>query len=168
MVHMTRPTVRRWTVPAVLLAGACGSPSPAFTRTERLPFDLEATRRLIAEQNERFTRAHVTGDIAVIDSMFAPNATSYPPGGAAVTGLPALHAFTVEYLRAGVTDFREETIDFYGNAEHVVDAGTYVVTYGPAHVTERGKYLNVWTRVDGSWKIKSNMWNTDAPASTPQ
>jgi hypothetical protein len=114
-----------------------------------LPFDLEATRRLIAEQNERFTNAHVTGDIATIDSMFAPDATSYPPGAAAVSGLPAMHAFTVEYVKAGISSFREETTEFYGNAEYVVDAGTYVVTYGPGHVTERGKYLNVWTEVDG-------------------
>lgn len=165
---MTRSRLHRWSVLAALLAGACGGPSPASTRAERLPFDLEATRRLIAEQNERFTNAHVTGDIATIDSMFAPDATSYPPGAAAVSGLPAMHAFTVEYVKAGISSFREETTEFYGNAEYVVDAGTYVVTYGPAHVTERGKYLNVWTEVDGHWKIKSNMWNTDAPAPTPQ
>ena len=161
---MTRFTLLRWPVLAALLVGACGGPKPATTRA---PFDLDATRRLIAQQNERFTTAHVTGDIATIDSMFATDAKAYPPGAAAVTGRPALHEFTVEYLKAGVTEFREETTDFYGNAEYVVDAGTYVVTYGPAHVTERGKYLNVWTQVNGSWKIKANMWNTDAPAPTP-
>ncbi len=164
---MTRFTLPRWSVLAALLGGACGGPTPASTRAERLPFDLDATRRLIAQQNERFTKAHVTGDIATIDSMFTPDAKSFPPGSAAVTGVPALHAFTVEYLKAGVTEFREETTDFYGNAELVVDAGTYVVTYGSAPVTERGKYLNVWTQVNGSWKIKANMWNTDAPAPTP-
>jgi ketosteroid isomerase-like protein len=146
---------------AACFAGACSRPAPTPVPAERAPFDLEATRRLIAQQNERFTAAHVAGDIATIDSMFAPDAKSFPPGAAAVVGLPALHAFTVDYLKAGVTEFRGETTDFYGNAEYVVDGGTYVVTYGPARVTERGKYLNVWTQVDGSWKIKANMWNTD-------
>jgi ketosteroid isomerase-like protein len=161
---MTRFTLLSWSV-AALLAGACSGPTPGTTGDERLPFDLDATRRLIAQQNERFTNAHVTGDIAAIDSMFAPDAKSFPPGGAAVTGLQAMHDFTVEYLKAGVTEFREETTDFYGNAEYVVDAGTYVVTYGPAHVTERGKYLNVWTQGNGGWKIKSNIWNADAPSA---
>lgn len=164
---MTRFSLRRWSLLAAVLALACADPTPATTRDERLPFDLDATRRLITQQNERFTAAHVAGDIATIDSMFAPDAKSFPPGAAAVTGIPALHAFTVEYLKAGVTAFREETTDFYGNAEYVVDAGTYAVTYGPAQVTERGKYLNVWTQVNGGWKIKANMWNTDAPAATP-
>ncbi|MEJ7758572.1 MAG: nuclear transport factor 2 family protein [Gemmatimonadaceae bacterium] len=130
---------------------------PEHARAERRPFDLDATRQLIAQQNKRFTNADLTGDVATIDSMFVPDAKSYPPGAAAVSGLPALHAFTVEYLNAGLTEFREETTDFYGNAEYVVDAGTYVARYGPDHVTERGKYLNVWQQVNGSWKLKSNM-----------
>ena len=163
---MNRFTPIRWSLLAALLASACGGPTPATSRADRLPFDLDATRRLITQQNARFTAAHVVGDLATIDSMFAPNAKSFPPGANAVSGLPALHAFTVEYLKAGVTEFREQTTDFYGNAEYVVDAGTYVVTYGPAHVTERGKYLNVWTQVNGTWKIKANMWNTDAPDPT--
>lgn len=164
---MTRSTLPGGLVLACLLAGACSGPAPAPKRAESASFDLDATRRLIAQQNERFTNAHLTGDIATIDGMFAPDAKSFPPGAAAVTGLPAMHAFTVEYLEAGLTEFREDTTDFYGNAEYVIDAGTYVVTYGPNQVTERGKYLNVWTQVDGSWKIKANMWNTDAPASAP-
>lgn len=152
--------MRRALVLFVLLtaAGACGAPAP---------FDLEATRREIAALNARFTQAHLTGDVALIDSMFTPDATSFPPGGAAVTGIRALHDFTVEYIAAGLTDFREESTDFYGNADLVVDAGTYVVTYGPDRVTERGKYLNVWKRVDGAWRIQSNIWNADGPAAPP-
>lgn len=165
---MTRASLRRWSALACLLAGACGSPAPASTPTDRQPFDLNATQQLIAEQNKRFTKAHLTGDVATIDSMFAADAKSYPPGADAVSGFPAMHDFTVEYIKAGLTEFREETTDFYGNGEYVVDAGTYVITYGPNHVTERGKYLNVWQQVNGSWKIKANMWNTDPPAPTPK
>ncbi len=145
---------------AAFIVCACGGSSPAADKAAPLPFDLDATRRLITEQNARFTAAHVAGDVAAIDSMFAPDATSYPPGSPAVRGLPALHAFSVEYLKGGVSSFREVTTELYGNADVVVDGGTYEVTYGPAHVTERGKYLNVWTRIDGQWKLKSNMWNT--------
>lgn len=163
MVMMKRSTLLVGSVLACLLGSSCDGPGPASTE----PFDLEATRQIIAQQNKRFTDAHLSGDVATIDAMLAPDATSYPPGAPAVRGFPALHDFTVEYLEAGLTEFREETTDFYGNEEYVVDAGTYVVTYGPDNVTERGKYLNVWQQVDGSWKIKSNMWNTDAPAPTP-
>lgn len=168
MVAMTQSTLRRFCVFASLVASACDGPAPASSRAELPPFGLDATRQLIGQQNTRFTQAHLTGDIALIDSMFAPDAKSFPPGAVAVTGLRAMHDFTVEYLKAGLTEFREETTDFYGNADFVVDAGTYVVTDGPEQVTERGKYLNVWKKVNGTWKIQSNIWNSDAPVPTPK
>lgn len=141
-----------------LLVLGCGGPPAASTTVPA--FDLEATRAVIARQNQQFTRAHIAGDVAAIDSMFTADARSYPPGAPAAIGLPAVHELTVEFLKAGITEFREETTALYGNAELVIDEGTYVLTYG-AGVTERGKYMNVWRQVDGRWRIQANMWNTD-------
>lgn len=138
-----------------LFATACGGASSES-------FDLAAVRQEIAALNEQFTQAHLTGDVALIDAMFTADAVSHPPGTASVRGPQALHDFTVAYIALGISEFREESSEFYGNAELVVDAGTYVVTFGPDYVTERGKYLNVWRNVNGSWKIQSNIWNTDA------
>lgn len=84
-------------------------------------------RGLIERQNTRFTQAHLKGDTALIDLMFARDAKSFPLGGATFAGFPGLHDLTVEYLKAGLTEFREETTDSYGNGEFVVDAGTYPV-----------------------------------------
>lgn len=160
MIPMARFAFLACSVLTWLLVSACSDPASAPARTDRPPFDLAATRQLISQQNQRFTEAHLKGDVATIDEMFASDAKVYPPGSAALTGPQALHDFTVDYIKAGLTEFREDSTDFYGTAEQVVDAGTYVVTYGPDHVTERGKYLNVWTQVNGRWKIQSNMWNS--------
>lgn len=71
MVAMTQSTLRRFCVFASLVASACDGPAPASSRAELPPFGLDATRQLIGQQNTRFTQAHLTGDIALIDSMFA-------------------------------------------------------------------------------------------------
>jgi hypothetical protein len=89
----------------------------AYSPEDEAPFDLAAARRLIDQQNALLTQANVTGDIAAIDSMFTPDARSYPPGAAAAIGLPAIHALTEEYLKAGITELREITTDFCGNAD---------------------------------------------------
>ncbi len=143
----------------------CGRQSETGTPAGALVPDVEATRAVIAQQNKEFTDAHVTGDIAAIDAMFLPDARSYPPGAPAAIGLEAIHALTVDFLKAGITEFREETTAFYGTAEYVVDEGTYILIYGRG-VTERGKYINVWKQVNGSWRIQANIWNADAPDST--
>ncbi|MGD9904152.1 MAG: DUF4440 domain-containing protein [Vicinamibacterales bacterium] len=152
---------------AALLVAGCGGQERAAGADRppaATPFDLSAMRRVIQEQNDRFTRAHVAGDVATIDAMFTRDATSFPPGADPAIGPAAIHALTMDYLRAGVTAFREQSTDVYGNEDLVVDHGTYTMTYGPDHVVERGKYLNVWRREDGAWKIHANIWNTSPPA----
>ena len=151
---------------ALAVAGACAAPSS--TRAEARTFDLAATRALIIAQNARFTQAHVAGDSVTIDSMFTADARSLPPGADAAVGLPSIHALTTGYLKAGITEFREETVDFYGTADYVVDQGTYVMTYGQPSVSERGHYLNVWKQVDGRWKLQTNIWNTNTAAPPPK
>jgi len=146
---------------AAFLALGCGREADAPA------FDLEAARTLIAQHNKQFTDAHVSGDVAAIDAMFLPDARSYPPGAPAAIGIEAIHALTVDFLKAGITEFREETTAFYGNAEQIVDEGIYVLTYGEG-VTERGKYINVWKQVNGNWRIQANIWNADPPQAAPK
>lgn len=147
---------------ACLLATACAAPAPDPVVADAPPFELAAARREIEQLNARFTDAHVRGDSLTIDSLFTADARSLPPGAAEAVGIAAIHALTMAYLEGGVSEFREVTTDFYGDANLVVDQGTYVMTYGPDRVTERGKYLNVWVPVNGSWRIRTNIWNADA------
>jgi hypothetical protein len=51
----------------------------------------------------------------------------------------------------------------FGNDELLIDQGNYVMVYGKDKTTEKGKYLNVWKQEGGTWKIYSNVWNTNAP-----
>ena len=137
-------------------------PTPAG-KSGAVSFDLSATRKVIEENNERFTRAHVTGDSALIDNMFTEDARVLPPGADPVIGRAAIAELTSQYILSGVTEFREETTDFYGNEDLLIDQGSYVMVYGKEKTVEKGKYLNVWKKEGGIWKIYSNIWNTNAP-----
>ena len=156
---------------ALLRAAACarheGASTQATLAAAPAAFDLEAARTIIAQKNAAFTAAHVAGDVAAIDAMFTRDATSFPPGAGPAHGPAALHALTGDYLRSGVTAFTERTTSLYGNSEMLIDQGEYVVTYGPEHTTERGKYLNVWKPEDGTWKIHANIWNASPANAAP-
>lgn len=93
-------------------------------------------------------------------------ACCFPLGAPAAIGIDAIHALSVDLLKLGVTEFREETTAFYGSAEFVVDEGTYDLACGQG-LTERGKYINVWKQVDGRWRIQANIWNADPTSSRP-
>ena len=47
------------------------------------------------------------------------------------------------------------------------DVGTYTFSFdGPdGKVTDTGKYVTVWTKVDGQWKIAADIGNSDLPES---
>jgi ketosteroid isomerase-like protein len=139
------------------------SPSASTTCSAAGSFDLAAMRKVIEENNLRFTRAHVTGDQALIDAMFTQDARSLPPESEPVIGRAAISKLTADYIAFGVAEFSEETTDFYGNEELLIDQGNYVMVYGKDKTTEKGKYLNVWKQEGGTWKIYSNVWNTNAP-----
>jgi ketosteroid isomerase-like protein len=148
---------------ATVLAASCG---PAPLPSAATAFDLEAARKIIAEKNEIFTRAHVApGDSATIDAMFTRDATVFTPGAEPSVGPAGIHDLTMEFLTYDIKEFREETTRFYGNEEFLIDEGTYVLVHGADNVVERGKYLNVWKQEDGTWKMHANIWNTSPPAA---
>ena len=138
-------------------------PAASTTCTAAESFDLAAMRKVIEENNARFTRAHETGDQALIDAMFTEDAKSLPSDSEPVIGRAAISKLTADYIAFGVAEFSEETTDFYGNEELLIDQGNYVMVYGKDKTTEKGKYLNVWKKEGGTWKIYSNVWNTNAP-----
>ena len=107
----------------------------------------------------------MTGDAPLIDNMFTRDAKVLPPESPPVIGRTAIAKLTADYIAFGITEFTEETTDFYGNDDLLIDQGNYVMVYGKEKTVEKGKYVNVWKKEDGSWKIYSNIWNTNAPAA---
>ena len=139
---------RLFAVPIAIasLVTGCGRTDGASPAVRPAPFDLAAARRTIEENNVRFTKAHVAGDVAAVDALFTQDARSLPPGGEPVVGLPAIHALTEDYLKAGISEFTETTTAFDGDDNLLVDQGDYAVVYGKEHTVEKGKYLNVWKK----------------------
>lgn len=131
------------------------------SNTNSADIDLNAMKKIIREKNNQFTKAHVTGDNLAIDTLFTIDAKSFPPNAQPVIGRDAISKLTAEYIEYGVSEFHEETIELYGNEELLIDQGNYTMTYGPDSIFEEGKYINVWKKADGQWKIYSNMWNTN-------
>lgn len=141
------------------------APSASNTKASTAPFDLAGARKVIEENNARFTKAHVIGDGKLIDSMFTKDAKSLPPESEPVVGVAAISKLTAQYLAGGVSEFTEVTTDFYGNENLLIDQGDYVMVYGKEKTREKGKYVNVWKKEDGVWKIYTNIWNTNSPAA---
>jgi ketosteroid isomerase-like protein len=138
-----------------------------YTSTD---FDVTKMKKIIEEKNNEFTEAHITGkkDSAVMVNYFTQDAKIFPPNSEPVIGQLAISELTSQYMKFSITEFSEETTAFYGNEDYLIDEGNYFMSYGEDNTVEKGKYLNVWKKEDGEWKVYSNIWNTNMPATTAE
>jgi len=153
---------------AGLLTIGCGSNNTDSTATDKdsaATFDVTAMKKIIQEKNNQFTKAHIIGDSIAMVDIYTQDAKVFPPNSDAVIGRPAIAVATSLYLNMDIKEFREETTAFYGNEDYLIDEGNYIFIYGKDNTIEKGKYLNVWKKEDGDWKIFTNMWNTNMPAT---
>lgn len=142
-------------------AGCMGSGPKPSQAVAPAAFDLAAVARIIKEKNDRFTAAHITGDTAVLNGYYAPDARVFAPNTPPVEGRAAIARTNDEYLSFGITEAEETTTRIYGNADYVIDEGNYRMRYGKDSTLESGKYLNVWKNADGEWRVYANMWSPD-------
>ena len=156
---------------AIAFAGfltiGCGenTDSTATDKDSADTFDLTAVKKIIQEKNIRFAEAHITGDTTFLNNIFTQDAKVFPPNSDVVIGRTAISALNSEWVNYGIKEFTEETTSFYGCENYLIDEGNYYLRYGENNTIDKGKYLNVWKKEDGDWKMFTNMWNTSMPAT---
>jgi ketosteroid isomerase-like protein len=83
-------------------------------------------------------------------------------------GRAAFAEFWRGTLELPALDFRFEpqAIKVAEAGDLAYDIGTYSLGYGAAEdrVQDRGKYLVVWEKVGGEWKVMVDIDNSDLPA----
>jgi ketosteroid isomerase-like protein len=132
---------------------------------QKPPFDVAAMKKIIEAKNNQFTQAHITGDTTFLNNIFTKDAKAYPPNSDAVVGRAAISAVNSQWVNYDIKEFREETTALYGCEDYLIDEGNYYLRYGKDNTIDKGKYLNVWKKENGDWKIFTNMWNTSMPAT---
>ena len=116
----------------------------------------------IDKLNESFMAAFQKGDTAAIGQMYAEDAYLLPSGGEMVKGRAAIQAFWTKAAE-GIGDFKLTTVDVkpLGN-EAAREIGTFTLkTKGQPPQEVAGKYVVVWQKVGGDWRLATDIWNTD-------
>lgn len=89
---------------AVLLSASCAQ-APAEPA-----FDFEAARATITDLKERFTEAHVTGDLDFLNNVFAEDARAYAPGEDVTAGVATIAPLNAQWLGYGIAEFTEVSV----------------------------------------------------------
>lgn len=120
-----------------------------------------AVRALSNQFEEQFKK----GDAAAIAAFYSPEGLVMPPNSDFIKGAHAIASMWDEAIRAGVKELGLKIGDVTGSGDYQVETGTYEMKDASNNLVDKGKFLSVWKRENGQWKVFRDIWNTSLPAA---
>lgn len=119
-----------------------------------------AQKAAIERVNGQWMEFFNKGDFAGIASLYTVDAVAFPPGSAMVKGNGAIGAMW-KRLADQVSDPKVTTVEVKQLGRSTArEIGTFTLkTKEPTPKEVAGKYLVIWEKVRGRWKLAADIWN---------
>jgi uncharacterized protein (TIGR02246 family) len=117
----------------------------------------------IYDLSRQFSAAYVRGDAAKMAELYTPDAVIFPERSERITGREAIRRYWTLDPGRRVTRHLLIPAQIVVDGAHAYDYGTYEIAGerdGKAWGPFRGKYVVVWRRDGGKWRMQLDMWNS--------
>ena len=128
----------------------------------------QSVRTTIEANTRHFIEAFNRGDAAAVANMYTVDARVLPPNAEMVEGRANIQKFWQGAITAGFKMVSLDAINVETQGNIAVEVGTYTITVpgaGGVTTTDKGKYVVVWKREGRSWKLATDVYNTNMPLS---
>jgi ketosteroid isomerase-like protein len=144
----------------------------ARAQTSRHVVKAEANSAIVQEirvLNDRWQNAIDTRNVDQSVAMYGPNAVFMAPNAPKASGAAIRSAWAGMFRTPGMSlKIRPVSITPSEDGTMAYDVGMYEFrsrTPQGRTATDKGKYLVVWTKANGQWKVAADMFNSDLPAA---
>ena len=119
-----------------------------------------AQKAKIEAVNAKWSELFNKGDFDGLAQLYTADAIAFPPGFAMVRGRAAVGKMW-KSMAEQVSDPKITTLEVKRLGPSAVrEIGTFsLMTKGPSPKEVSGKYLVVWERFRGDWKLAADIWN---------
>ena len=151
------------------LVVSCNNEKPAaaeVTEVTKPAFDLTMAKGEIDAANKSFTEALGKGDSAGVASFYTADAKFMGPNGPAVVGRANIQSVIGGFIKGGVTNLELTATEVWGDENALVEEGIMTLSTKDGKPVDKGKYLVVWKKEDGKWKLHRDIFNSDLPVPT--
>ena len=148
---------------AVPFLVSCTTAPPPDTTAE----DSQAIRAASKQWEDNFD----SGDLAAFAAHYTVEAKVLPPNSPIIVGRESIQEFFQGFYDAGGRDLQLTVIDLHVNGDMAHVVGKYTVTIQPDEgeaISDNGKYVEIWKRENGTWKMNTATWNTSLPLPVPE
>lgn len=149
---------------ATALSGSCAAERNA---SEALDAKVEEVR----QADQALLRAEEQRDLEGAMAFIAPQAVFQPPGLAPVEGREAIRRFyeqqwfTLPYGEIS-GEARTIVVAASGDLAYLDGRSHLVLEVSGEEVRSEGKYLAVWQRLEGQWRLVAISWTANEPAGS--
>ena len=119
-----------------------------------------AQKARIEAVNAKWMELFNRGDFDGIAQLYTVDAIAFPPGSAIVRGRAAIGTMWKDMAQQ-VSNPKITTLEVKRLSPSALrEVGTFsLMTRGPSPKEVSGKYLVLWQRVRGEWKLAADIWN---------
>jgi uncharacterized protein (TIGR02246 family) len=118
----------------------------------------EDVRAAVEAGNAAFVAALLRGDAAAVASLYTEDAKVIPPGGEVAAGRAAIEAFWKGLIASGIKDVKLTTLEAEADGDLAAETGRVRLVGADGKASEE-RYVVVWKRVGGTWKLHRDIWN---------
>ena len=114
----------------------------------------------IRSANQNFEKKFADGDAQGMASLYTGDGVLLPPGAGLQKGKTAIQNFWQAVMDMGIKTARLETLEAEQEGETAIEMGQYELGGADGERMDQGKYIVVWKREAGEWKLHKDIWNT--------
>lgn len=121
-------------------------------------------RESIVAANEKFAAAFKRGDAAGMATFYTESGQVLPPNFDFVTGRQAIQAFWQAVMDMGIKEVNLETGEVEHQGDTAIEVSTFALLGEGGKVLDKGKYIVIWKREEGQWRLHRDIFNSSLPA----
>ncbi len=140
-------------------ATSCNSPKIE----SKTNFDLANAKKEIEEAGRNFTSLVAKGDSVGLANCYTTDAKFMGSNSPAVSGRTNLQSVFSSIINSGATKFDLRLIEVWGTEELLAEEGEFTLATKEGTQLDKGKYIVLWKKADGKWKLFRDCFNSDLP-----
>lgn len=122
-------------------------------------------REAIAAANANFIAAFRAADAGAVAECYTNEAQLLPANSEPVSGKGAIEGFWRSVMGMGIASVKLDTAEVESQGDLAVEVGRYTLAGADGGALDSGKYVVVWHRDAGTWKLHRDIWTTSRPAA---
>ena len=123
----------------------------------------DGIRKAILAAEKVFVTAYNRHDAPALAALYTRDGEIMPPNSGVVKGARKLQALFKSFWDAGDTVMKLDTVEAKGFGDTAYEVGKYTLSGDSGKVNDRGKYIVIWRKVGGQWKLYRDIFNTNMP-----